>query len=111
MLERLTPRASRSQPDPELLAFWREQKSSPAREVLVKRYQGLVRSMAGKFKPKPHDFADYVQAGNIGLLAAIDKCESSRTLSSYASPAIFRAIRDYKNETEGPAYRPVGSED
>ena len=64
--------------------------------------------MAGKFRPKPHDFADYVQAGNLGLLAAINKCESSRKLSSYARTAIYRAIRDYKNKTEGPVYRPVG---
>ena len=77
----------------------------------MKRYQQLVRSIAGKFKPNHHDFDDYVQAGNIGLLAAIDKCERSRTLSSYARTAIYRAIRDYKNETDGPAYRPVGSED
>ena len=96
MLERLIPRNLRSLPEPELLALWREQQSSRARELLVKRYQGLVHSIAGKFRPKPHDFADYVQAGNLGLIAAIDNAEVAK-LSSYASPAIYREIRDYKN--------------
>jgi len=81
-----------------------------ARKVLCERYQRLVRSIAGKFRAGPHDFEDYVQVGNLGLLAAIDKCESSRVLSSYARPAIYRAIRDYKN-ADGLVYRPAGSED
>jgi RNA polymerase sigma factor (sigma-70 family) len=94
---------------PELSEVVRLRHAAPlprkARKVLCERYQRLVRSIAGKFRARPHDFEDYVQAGNLGLLAAIDKCESSRALSSYARPAIYR------DEAEGPVYRPAGSED
>jgi len=106
-----TKRELRRTSDRELLRLWRDESWSAAREVLVERYQPLVRSLAGKFRARPHDFEDHVQAGNLwGLLPAIDKCESSRALSSYARAAIYRAIRDYKNETDGPIYRPLDSE-
>jgi RNA polymerase sigma factor (sigma-70 family) len=103
-----TRRELRNASDKELLRLWRDEKSFAAREVLVERYQGLVRSIAGQFGPRSHDFDDYVQVGNVwGLLPAIDECKPMRALSSYARTAIYRAIRDYKNETEGPVYRPT----
>ena len=82
-----------------------------ALEVLVERYQTMVRSIVGKFRPAPHDFDDYVQVGHIGLLKAIRECDPNRALSSYARTAIYREIRDYKNETKGPAKRPPESDD
>jgi RNA polymerase sigma factor (sigma-70 family) len=105
---RHTKRELRKAPEPELRRLWRTVPA--ALEVLVERYQALVRSIAGKFRPQPHDFEDYAQAGNLGLLAAIKECDPTRTLSSYVRVAIYRAIRDHKNETDGPVYRPVDSE-
>ena len=82
-----------------------------ALEVLVERYEKLVRSIAGKLRPTTHDFDDYVQVGNIGLLKAIEECDPTKTLSSYAQVGIYREIRDYKDETKGPVKRPPDSQD
>src|SRR5262249_53295481 len=102
----------RNQTDETLLTHWQDEQGdhSPrvadeARRRLVEKYQFLVYSKN----------RNYIQPPNKALLRCIDDCEPGRSFPAIARPAIYRAIRDYKQGKEsgesGAVYRPKDSDD
>jgi len=102
----------RNQTNKTLLTHWQDERGdhSPrvadeARRRLVEKYQYLV------YSPN----RDYMQAANEALPRCIDACEPTKLFSAFANPAIYRAIRDYKQSREsgetGAVYRPEDSDD
>ena len=85
--------------------------SKEAREELILRNQGLVISIASKYRSSNYNLSldDYIQAGNIGLMTAIDKFDLSQDtkLSTYAiwwiNQRIIRTIQDYGRTIRIPA--------
>ena len=67
------------------------------RSELVEMHTPLVRHIARRYADRGEPFDDVVQAGNIGLINAVDRFEPDRGLafSTYAVPTIVGAIRRY----------------
>ena len=68
------------------------------RNALVEQWLPLVRVIARQFPDTgpPMEYADYVQAGNVGLLDAASRYQPSRArFDTYARPRIRGAIADY----------------
>jgi len=92
----VSERASATGPsDRELLERWQRRGDDIARERLVERYRGLVRSLAARYADWGEPFEDLVQVAWIGLLKAIDRFDLSRDvqLATYATPTIVGEIR------------------
>ena len=68
-----------------------------AEERLVEWNQGLVTSVAARFRGRCADFEDLVQIGSIGLLKAIRSFDLDRgfAFSTYAVPLIIGEIRRF----------------
>lgn len=68
-----------------------------AEERLVELNQGLVSSIAVRFRGRGADFEDLMQIGDIGLLKAIRSFDVSRgfAFSTYAVPLIIGEIRRF----------------
>ena len=68
-----------------------------AEERLVEMNQGLVTSVAARFRGRGADFEDLVQIGSIGLLKAIRSFDLDRgfAFSTYAVPLIIGEIRRF----------------
>ena len=68
-----------------------------AEERLVEWNQGLVTSVAARFRGRGADFEDLVQIGSIGLLKAIRSFDLDRgfAFSTYAVPLILGEIRRF----------------
>jgi RNA polymerase sigma-B factor len=88
--------------DEQLLSVIRSQPaSSPQRdaacEVLVGRYQSLVRSCATRYRRSPEPREDLMQVGYVGLLKAINNFDPGvgRSLAAYAQPCITGEIKRY----------------
>ena len=66
-------------------------------ELLVTRYQGLVRSCVRRYVRTPELAEDLVQVGYVGLLKAINNFDPAicRTLATYAQPCISGEIKRY----------------
>ena len=88
--------------DGELLAMIRSESPGSARraaacEVLVSRYQALVRSCANRYRRSPESPEDLMQVGYVGLLKAINNFDPGvgRSLAAYAQPCITGEIKRY----------------
>ena len=70
---------------------------SAAETKLVEWNQGLVTSVAARFRGRGADFEDLVQIGSIGLLKAIRSFDLDRgfAFSTYAVPLIIGEIRRF----------------
>ena len=70
---------------------------SAAEAKLVEWNQGLVTSVAARFRGRGADFEDLVQIGSIGLLKAIRSFDLDRgfAFSTYAVPLIIGEIRRF----------------
>ena len=68
-----------------------------ARDTLVEKNMGLVRSIARRFFNRGVEAEDLIQIGSIGLLKAIDKFDSSFDVkfSTYAVPMITGEIKRF----------------
>ena len=89
--------------------------SSKATEALIENNQGLIKSIALRFKDRGVDFEDLMQIGTIGMLKAIRSFELERgtSFSTYAVPLIFGEIRRHLRD-EGPIkigryYKKIGA--
>ena len=78
---RLLPRAS--------------ERRAAAYELLVRRYQGLVRSCVRHYIGSPEPADDLMQVGNVGLLKAISNFDPvfCRSLATYARPCISGELK------------------
>ncbi len=89
--------------------------SSKATEALIEKNQGLIKSIALRFKDRGVDFEDLMQIGTIGMLKAIRSFDLDRgtSFSTYAVPLIFGEIRRHLRD-EGPIkigryYKKIGA--
>lgn len=96
--------------------FGGEEESMAATERLIDANQGLVRSIALRFRDRGVEFDDLMQIGTIGMLKAIRSFDLSRgtSFSTYAVPLIFGEIRRHMRD-EGPLkvgryYKKLGAE-
>lgn len=82
--------ASRDDPSPEIASA-----APAARDALVLMHQGLVRHLARTFPGFPQE--DLVQAGNLGLLAALEAYDPSyeNTLGTFATHHILGEMRQF----------------
>ena len=78
-----------------LIERWQRDGDAEAREQMVDRYRGLVRSLAARHVDRGEPFDDLVQVAWIGLLKAIDRFDAARELrfATYATPTIVGEIR------------------
>jgi RNA polymerase sigma-B factor len=86
--------------DAELLALIRSQplrsaQRAAACEVLVKRYESLVRQCARRYRNSPESEEDLMQVGYVGLVKAINNFDPAREvgLAAYALPCISGEIK------------------
>jgi RNA polymerase sigma-B factor len=87
-------------PDEELLARCRElppssQERTAAREILVKRYEPIVRGCVRQYRGSPEPVEDLMQVGYVGLLKAINNFDPSfgGGLRAYALPCITGEVK------------------
>ena len=87
-------------PDDELLARcrdlpWESTERAAACEVLVRRYESLVRACAWQYRGSPEPVEDLMQVGYIGLLKAINNYDPAfgNGLRAYAAPSIGGEIK------------------
>lgn len=73
-----------------------------AREYLIKANIRLVVSVAKKYRQYGSSFLDLIQAGNLGLIRAVDKFEyrHGNRFSTYATWWIRRSVLRFLNEKE-----------
>jgi RNA polymerase sigma-B factor len=94
------PGARGERDDAELLALVRSQPLGSAQraaacEVLVKRYESLVRQCVRRYRNSPEPEADLMQTGYVGLIKAINNFDPGREvgLAGYALPCITGEIK------------------
>jgi RNA polymerase sigma-B factor len=87
-------------PDDELLARFRaaprgSDERSMACEVLVERYERLVRACVRQYRGSPEPVEDLMQVGYVGLLKAINNYDPAfgSGLSAYAAPCVSGEIK------------------
>lgn len=76
--------------DTELALVHRSTGDATAREVLILRHAGLVRSIARRFARRGLPYEDIVQSGYLGLIQAVDRFDPDRgvPLQAYAARTI-----------------------
>jgi RNA polymerase sigma-B factor len=86
--------------DSELLALIRspdagDELRTAAREVIVSRYQSLVRGCVQRYRESPEPVEDLMQAGYVGLLKAINNFDPAlgQNLAAYAQPCVSGEIK------------------
>ena len=86
--------------DAELLALVRSQPLGSAQrvaacEVLVKRYESLVRQCVRRYRNSPEPEEDLMQTGYVGLVKAINNFDPTREvgLAAYALPCVSGEIK------------------
>lgn len=81
----------------------REKEALAATEELIRNNQGLVRSLALRFKDRGTEVEDLIQIGTIGMIKAIRSFDLSRdtAFSTYAVPLIVGEIRRHLRD-DGP---------
>lgn len=89
--------------------------SSRAMSELIEVNQGLIRSIALRFRDRGVEFEDLLQIGTIGMIKAVRNFDIERgtSFSTYAVPLIFGEIRRHLRD-EGPIkvgryYKKLGS--
>ena len=87
------------------------QRRAAACELLVTRYQDLVRSCVRPYRRSPVPAQDLMQVGYVGLLKAIGNFEpaAGASLAAYARPCISGEIKRYFRDKRWPLHvmRPV----
>jgi len=73
--------------DSELARHYRATGDADARDALILRHNGLVRSIARRYSRRGLPYEDIVQAGYIGLIQAVDRFDPDRGVPLHASAA------------------------
>ena len=86
--------------DSDLLALIRaddedDELRTAAREVIVIRYESLVRGCVHRYRDSPEPVEDLMQAGYVGLLKAINNFDPAlgQNLAAYAQPCVSGEIK------------------
>jgi len=87
------------------------QRHASACELLVTRYEGLVRSCVRPYRRSPVSARELMQVGYVGLLKAIGNFDpaAGTSLAAYARPCISGELKRYFRDTRWPLHvgRPV----
>jgi RNA polymerase sigma-B factor len=87
------------------------ERRATAAELLVSRYQGLVRSCVRPYQGSPVPAQDLMQVGYVGLLKAIGNFDPAvgTSLATYARPCISGELKRYFRDKRWPLHvkRPV----
>ena len=86
----------RSDPS-ELLLSWRRDRDPRARELLVRRFTPLARSLARRYAHTSEPFEDLMQVASLGLLKALERFDPEQgvAFASFAVPTILGELRRY----------------
>jgi RNA polymerase sigma-B factor len=80
-----------------LLIAYRNEGDTRARDRLVQLYLPLVETLARRYRGPQAEYDDLLQAGSIGLLNAIDRCDPGRSdeFTAYAVPTVAGEMKRY----------------
>jgi RNA polymerase sigma-B factor len=80
-----------------LLIAYRSEGDTRARDRLVQLYLPLVETLARRYRGPQAEYDDLLQAGSIGLLNAIERCDPDRSdeFAAYAVPTVTGEIKRY----------------
>jgi RNA polymerase sigma-B factor len=80
-----------------LLIAYRNEGDTRARDRLVQLYLPLVETLARRYRGPQAEYDDLLQAGSIGLLNAIERCDPGRSdeFTAYAVPTVAGEMKRY----------------
>ena len=64
------------------------------RELVMKAYRPLVKSIARQYRGNGAEFDDLCQEGCVAIMKLLDKCASEENLALFLHMAVKRAVRD-----------------
>ncbi len=91
-----------------LLIAYRSEGDTRARDRLVQLYLPLVEALARRYRGQHAEYDDLLQAGSIGLLNAIERCDPDRSdeFAAYAVPTVTGEIKRYIRDRGGTVRLP-----
>jgi RNA polymerase sigma-B factor len=97
----------------ELFARWQHDGDHAARELLVRRFMPLTRSLTRRYGRSSEPFEDLLQVASLGLLKAIDRFDATRghAFQSFAVPTILGEMRRYFRDSGWAIHVPRGAQE
>jgi RNA polymerase sigma-B factor len=92
----------------ELFSRWRRYGDLQARELLVRRFTPLTRSLARRYAHTSEPFEDLLQVASLGLLKALERFDPDRenAFASFAVPTILGELRRYFRDSSWGVHVP-----
>jgi RNA polymerase sigma factor (sigma-70 family) len=86
------------------------ERGAAAREMLVTRHGGLVRSCVARYRHGPEPAEDLMQVGYVGLMKAINMFDPAAggNLAAYAEPTIRGGLRRHFRDKQGSCRHDAG---